>query len=94
MREVIITSVLSGFDQENRFWFKFNNLELAPGTNLKFYTSMAKRLIIKVKKFLAPIPTFVEVTGKKLVGGGGGFFGVPILNRVNIFINDLFFLVT
>ena len=75
MREVIITSILSGFDQENRFWFKFNNLELAPGTNLKFYTSMAKGLKIKVKKFLAPIPAFVEVTGKKLVGGGGAFLG-------------------
>ena len=55
MREVIIISVLSGFDQENRFWFKFNNLELAPGTNLKFYTSMAKGLKTKVKRFLGPI---------------------------------------
>ena len=39
MRKVIITSILYGFDQKNRFfdrwsWFKLNNLGLAPGTNL------------------------------------------------------------
>ena len=50
-------------------WFKFNNLGLALGTNLKFYTSVAKELKLKVRKFLGPIPTFVEVTGGKLVGG-------------------------
>ena len=41
MREVITTSILLGFDQKNRFfeewsWFKFNNLGLALGANLKF----------------------------------------------------------
>ena len=41
-------------------WFKFNNLGLALGTNLKFYSSLRFTLI----------PTFVEVTGKKLAGGG------------------------
>ena len=45
-------------------WFKFNNLGLAPGTNLKFCTSGAKGLKLKVRKFLLPNPTFVE----KLVG--------------------------
>ena len=50
-------------------WFKFNNLGLALGTNLKFYTSVAKGLKLKVRKFWELIPTFVEVTGKKLVGG-------------------------
>ena len=49
-------------------WFKFNNLRLGPGMVLKFYTSVAKRLKLKVKKFLGLIPTFVEVTGKKLFG--------------------------
>ena len=39
--EVIRISILSGFDQKNRFfewwsWFKFNNLGLALGMNLKF----------------------------------------------------------
>ena len=47
MRKVIITSILQGFDQKNRFfegclWFKFNNLGLALGTKLRFYTSVAK----------------------------------------------------
>ena len=51
-------------------WFKFNNLGLALGTNLTFYTSLAKGLKLKVKKFLGLIPTFAEVTGEKLVGGG------------------------
>ena len=53
---------------EGLFWFKFNNLGLALGKNLKFYTSLAKGLKVKVRKFLGLIPTFVEVTGKKLVG--------------------------
>ena len=54
-------------------WFRFNNLELALGTDLNFYTSVVKRLELKVRKFWGLIPTFVEVTGEKLVVGGGGF---------------------
>ena len=50
-------------------WFKFNNLVLALGTNFKFYTSVAKRLKLKVRKFWGLISTFVEVTGEKLVAG-------------------------
>ena len=61
-------------------WFRFNNLELALGTDLNFYTSVVKRLELKVRKFWGLIPTFVEVTGEKLVVGGGL---PPILNRVN-----------
>ena len=49
-------------------WFKFNNLGLARGTNLKLYTSLSKGLKLKVKKFWGLIFTFVEVTGEKLVG--------------------------
>ena len=49
MTEVIITSILSGFHQKNQFFeecslFKFNNLELALGMALKFYTSVVKML--------------------------------------------------
>ena len=66
MREVITASILLGFDQKNRFfegwsWFKFNNLGLALGTNLKFYTSVTKGLKLKVRKFWGLIPTFVQV---------------------------------
>ena len=61
-------------------WFKFNNLGLALDTNLKFCTSVVKGLKLKVKKFWGPTPTFVEVTGEKLVGGA--FLPPPILNRV------------
>ena len=50
-------------------WFKFNNLGLALGATLKFCTSVAKGLKIKVRKISGPNPTFVEVTGEKLVGG-------------------------
>ena len=56
-------------------WFKFNNLGLALGTNLKFYTSLSKGLKLKVRKFWGLILTFVEVTGEKLVGGGGAKSG-------------------
>ena len=48
--------------------FKFSNLELALGRNLKFYTSVGKELKLKVTKFWGLIPTFVEVIGEKLVG--------------------------
>ena len=56
------------------------------GMGLKLYTNVAKGLKLKVRKFLGLIPTFVEVTGEKLVrgggwGGGGAFFP-PILNGV------------
>ena len=35
---------------------------------LKFKANVAKELKLKVRKFLGLIPTFVEVTGEKLVG--------------------------
>ena len=59
----------------------FNNLELTLGMNLKFYTSLAKELKLKVRKFWWLVPTFVELTGGKLVRRG--LFLPPILNRVN-----------
>ena len=76
-------------------WFKFNNLGLTLGTNLKFYTSVAKGLKLKVRKFWGLIPTFVEVTREKLVGGSFCFAQIflpphpsphahPILNRVTV----------
>ena len=67
MREVITTSILQGFF-EGWSWFKFNNLGVALGTNFKFYTSVTKGLKLKVTKFGGLNPTFVEVTGEKLVG--------------------------
>ena len=57
---------------EGWFWFKFNNLRLALDTILKFYIGLSKGLRLKVKKFWELILTFVEVTGEKLVRGGGG----------------------
>ena len=75
IREVIINSILQGFARKTAFfegwsWFKFNNLGLALGLTLTFYTSLSKGLKLKVRKFWGLIPTFVEVTGEKLVGGG------------------------
>ena len=56
MKEVIKTSLLSGFDPKNRIferwsWLNFNNLKLALGTNLKFYTSVTKGLKPKARHF-------------------------------------------
>ena len=70
----MINSILLRFDQINHFfeewsWFKFNNLGLALGTNVKFYTSVTKGLKLKVRMFCGLILTFIEVTGEKLVGG-------------------------
>ena len=64
-------------------WFKFNNLGLARGTNLEFYTNLSKGLKLKVRKFWGLILTFVEVTGEKLAGGSPP--PTAILNRVNKF---------
>ena len=50
-------------------WFKFNNLGLTLGTNLKFYTIVAKGLKLKVRNFWGLVTTFVEVTGEKLMWG-------------------------
>ena len=66
-------------------WFKFNNLAPALGMNLQFYTSVAKGLKLKVRKFWGLVPTLLrsKVTEEKLVGtrflhflkkGVGGFF--------------------
>ena len=65
-------------------WFKFNNLVLALGKNLKFYTSVAKELKLKVTKFWGLILAFVEVTWEKVVGWREGEVSPPptlILNR-------------
>ena len=59
-------------------WFKFNNLGVALGTNLKFYTSLSKGLKPKVRKFWGLIPASVEVTREKLVAcRGEGLFAPP-----------------
>ena len=62
------------FTRKNNFfegcsWFKFNNLELALGMTLEFYTSVVKVLKLKVKRFWDLISTFVGITAAKLVGG-------------------------
>ena len=49
----------------------YNNLGLALGMAWIFYTSVAKGLKLKVKKFWGLIPAFVKVTGEQMVGGGG-----------------------
>ena len=51
---------------------------LALGTAFKFYTSLAKGLKLKVKRFLGIKFTFVEVAGEKLVGGGGSLSPPPL----------------
>ena len=52
---------------------KFTNLGLALGLSLKFYSSGAKGLKLRVKQFCGLSPTFAEVTGEKMVVGGGAF---------------------
>ena len=64
--------------------FKFNNLRQNLGIALKFYTSVAKGLKLKVRMFFM----FVEVTGEKLVGGGGIL--APFLNRLKVLAQQKF----
>ena len=72
-------------------WFKFNNLGLTLGTNLKFYTSVAKGLKLKVRKFWGLIPMFAEVTGEKLVRGGGGGAFCPSPSWIGLILLPLIF---
>ena len=74
MRAFLITSTFSEFDHWNHFfewwsWFKNNNLRLALGMVLKFYTSVEKEWKLKVRKCWRLIPPFPEITGEKLDGG-------------------------
>ena len=46
---------------------KFNNLGLALGMALEFYTRLLK---LKVRKFCGLIPTFIKITGEELVEEG------------------------
>ena len=54
MREVIISQIVYGFvqkaDFKGRSWFNVDNLELAPDMALEIYSSVAKRLKLKMKK--------------------------------------------
>ena len=50
-------------------WFKLNNLGLVLGVALRFYTKLEKLLKLKVRMFLGLIPTFLDITGEKLVAG-------------------------
>ena len=69
---------------KRRSWFKFNNLGLALGAGLKFYTSVAKVLKLKARKIWRLVPTFVEVRGEKLVEGPFCHPPPPILNGVKL----------
>ena len=48
---------------------------------LKFYTSAAKGLKLKVRKFLGLIPTSIVEKGEKLIKGA--FLAPSILNRIS-----------
>ena len=75
MKKVIITNILVGCS-----WFKFNNLGLTLGMDLKFYTSVAKGLKLKdIKVFGGDSNVFRSYREKT----GSGTFCSPILNRVN-----------
>ena len=68
MREVITTSI----HQKNHFFWGVVLVQIqwsGTGTRFKFDTNVTKDEKLKIRKFGALIPAFVEVTGEKLVGG-------------------------
>ena len=69
-------------------WLKFDNLGLALGTNLKFYTSVAKGLKLKERKFWELIPMFLEITeeNRGKTGRGSTPLNDAILTNIYIFI--------
>ena len=75
-------------------WFKFNNLGLALGMALKFYTGLAKRLPQKARKFWGLILTFVEV---RKTGMGKNLHGEPFcppfwIGLISVAISQFFIL--
>ena len=66
-------------------WFKLNNYGLALGTDLKFYTSVAKAFKLKVRKFRRLTSMFGEVTEEKLLRGGGGKSGKLSRTQIRLF---------
>ena len=90
MREVILTSILYGFDLKNGFlegwsWFKFNNLGLGLNTNLKFYTSVEKGLKLKVRMFWRLFLRLQKLQRKNWYGVGEP---PPIPNMVKLVIGQ------
>ena len=79
-----IFGAADGWGGGKKAWFKFNNLGLARGTNLKFYTSVAKRSKLKVRQLGANSYVCRSYRGK--TGRGGSFLPPPILNRVKVSI--------
>ena len=74
---------------EGRSSFKFDNLGLAPGTNLKVCTNVAKGFKLKVWNSSGPNPTFVEVKAEKLVGGGAFLlFASPHPSWIGLIIGE------
>ena len=82
MREVAVSFIRIWPEKlffEGCSWFKFDNLGLALGPNLNFYTSVVKGLKLKVRKIWELNPTFVKDTGEELVGA---FLPSPLLHAI------------
>ena len=81
MRQVIIISIWRGFDRKNDFFLR-GDLDsssiIAIWYGLEMLHRRSKRVKTKNQKVLELIPTFVEVTGEKMVKG----WNRVILNRL------------
>ena len=87
LREVIITSVLLGFEVKNWFFeglskFKLNNLKLAQGMTLKFW----KRIKTKIQNVLWAIFFICRSYSEKNWKVRGTLFATHILNKIKIVI--------
>ena len=78
---------------EGWYWFKFNNFWLTLGMALKSYTSVAKRLKLKVRKFWRLTYTFLALKRKNWESRRGwqAFYAHPIFNRVKLLQQKLIF---
>ena len=68
--------------------FKSNNLGLALGRALKFYSCVAKGLKLKHRKFLGLIPTFVKL---QVENWQVNLFAPPALPHLNRIGNNEFY---
>ena len=74
MREVIITSILSRFDQKSRFCWRVvlvqvKNFLADTRYKLEILHQCDKKTKLRIRKFCGITPTFVEITEGKLVRG-------------------------
>ena len=77
---------MGGIGSGSIIWYWY----LTIGVDLKFYSSVAKGLRLKVRMFWGLIPRFEKIAVEKMEGTGGGFALRPHSSSVWLIIREIF----